>query len=92
MIIKKRYLSILDETNIKLYHIKIKLMENLGKWDISSEEDNLTFLFNGEKKMVLTKNGQLHVKDDIIYLAKMSNEALDNWDDYSKKRIEKSKI
>jgi hypothetical protein len=64
------------------------MVEKLEKWNISEEEDNLVFSFNGEKIMIITGKGQLHIKDDIIYLAKFSKEALDDWGGYSEKRKE----
>jgi len=62
-------------------------MDKLEKWNIFEEEDNLVFSFNGEKRMIITSKGQLHIKDDIIYCAKFTKEALNDWDEYSKKRI-----
>ena len=73
MIQMKKFLNTLNKMNIKL-----------SNWSIEEIDDHLVFSFNGEKRMILSKTGDLHIKEDIVYCSKFTKEALDDWETYSK--------
>ena len=60
----------------------------LKNWSIEEIDEHLVFSFNGEKRMVLSKDGNLHIKNDLIYLSDFPKESLDDWETFHKKRQE----
>ena len=60
----------------------------LGDWDIEVIDQHLVFSFNGEKRMVISKDGNLHIKNDLVYLTNFPKESLDDLENFNKKRQE----